>query len=437
MFRPDPFDDSENDEPLFALEQDPAHADLNQLAAQLADHMEGANPSELALDLVLNEIVQQARLATTASGAAIALFRKGEMVCRASSGSGAPELGTRLSTHDGLSGECWRTKQVQRCDDTQSDPRVDAAALGEWDVRSVLVVPIVSGEDLVGIFEILSARPKAFGDRDVLTLEALSRRIVRNLERLATGPAAQVAEVVKDAEVPAAPRQSPAEIPAEVPAARTLPAVRDYWTTILTGIVIALALLLGWMVGYAGWRQAVGTRETPPVAKASPPAAAEPSAAPVSAALVAPTPEKTKPVSRRRPAVEPPPPGGLLVTQNGKVVFELPANQTVASAVKPAGGNDSSNIMSLAPEVAETYLVRRVEPEYPTAARPSQALGPVVLEIRVGKDGAVRQASLISGDVLLVPAAEAAVRQWKYEPYSPDGTPQEFLTRVTVNFKHP
>jgi outer membrane biosynthesis protein TonB len=29
----------------------------------------------------------------------------------------------------------------------------------------------------------------------------------------------------------------------------------------------------------------------------------------------------------------------------------------------------------------------------------------------------------------------AAVRQWKYQPYMPDGTPLDFATKVTVNFK--
>jgi hypothetical protein len=47
----------------------------------------------LALDVVLNEIVEQACAVTSATGAAIILERDGEMVCRASSGVTAPELG--------------------------------------------------------------------------------------------------------------------------------------------------------------------------------------------------------------------------------------------------------------------------------------------------------------------------------------------------------
>jgi len=439
MSRPDPFADSENDEPLFALEHDPEDSNVHHLAAKLANHMESASPADLALDLVLNEIVQQARLATTATGAAIALVRDREMVCRASSGIGAPELGTRLNTHLGLSGACLRTKQVQRCDNTETDSRVDGDAMLEFDVRSILIVPIVSGAEVMGIFEILSPRPKAFGDRDTLTLEALSRRIVRNLERIASPPepvAAAIAPAVTviPKEVALAPEAN--LFSTTLPVAERGPGYRDYWTTILTAVVIALALLLGWMVGYSGWQRAMasraGTGSQPPVSDRSS-SAAKPAIAPEN-----PADAKVKPasnVARAKAVNDAPAPGGLVVTQNGKVIFEMPPEQTAASTIKAAGGADSGNAMTLAPEVAESYLLRRVEPEYPEAARQSQALGPVILEIRVAKDGLVKQANLVSGDALLVPAAVAAVRQWKYQPYAPDGNPQEFLTRVTVNFK--
>jgi len=438
MSRPDPFDDSENDEPLFALEHGTEGSDVHRLAAKLAGHMEGASPSDLALDLVLNEIVQQARLATTATGAAIALVRDGEMVCRASSGMGAPDLGTRLNTHLGLSGACLRTKEVQRCDNTETDPRVDGAAMLDFDVHSILIVPIISGEEAVGIFEILSPRPKAFGDRDILTLEALSRRIVRNLERIASPPE-PVAPAISPAPVTVIPKEvvlAPEEslISATLSASEPVSNYRDYWTTVLTAVVIALALLLGWMVGYSGWQRAMASRASagprPPVSDGSS-APARSSAIPENSAKVKPAsnPTRSKVVNDARA------PGGLVVTQNGKVIFEMPSDQTAASTIKAAGGADSGNTMTLAPEVADTYVLRRVEPEYPEAAKQSQALGPVILEIRVAKDGTVKQANLVSGDALLVSAAVTAVRQWKYQPYAPDGNPQEFLTRVTVNFK--
>src|SRR3984957_19105668 len=177
-------------------------SDLAELAAKFAAHGGESFPAdlsaELALEIVLNEIVEQACLATGATGAAVVLERDGEMVCQASSGPMAPELGARLDVASGLSGECIRTGQTQRCDDAQTDPRADATASQRLGVRSALVLPLIDahrsdatrsdGNRVVGLFEVFSPRAWAFGDRDERTLEALSVRVMRNLERAAEPP---------------------------------------------------------------------------------------------------------------------------------------------------------------------------------------------------------------------------------------------------------
>jgi TonB family protein len=175
-------------------------SDLAELAAKFAAHGGESFPAdlsaELALEIVLNEIVEQACLATGATGAAVVLERDGEMVCRASSGPTAPELGARLDVASGLSGECIRTGQTQRCDDAQTDPRADATASQRLGVRSALVLPLIDGNRVVGLFEVFSPRAWAFGDRDERTLEALSVRVMRNLERAAEPLASLVGGVV-------------------------------------------------------------------------------------------------------------------------------------------------------------------------------------------------------------------------------------------------
>src|SRR5271167_5105429 len=78
----------------------------------LEQHMLAGLPPDLALDLVLNELVVRAAEATHASAAALALVRGNghEMVCRAATGHLAPGLGTRLEPRDGLSGACLQTR---------------------------------------------------------------------------------------------------------------------------------------------------------------------------------------------------------------------------------------------------------------------------------------------------------------------------------------
>src|SRR5437660_1090872 len=135
--------------------------DLPYLAAIFADHGGGIGSAELALDVILNEIVEQARLATVASSAAIALMRGENMVCRATTGTNAPELGVRLDTGAGLSSACIETKGVQICRDTEADERVEVEACRRIGVRSILVLPLLDQDKLIGIFDILSSRPNA------------------------------------------------------------------------------------------------------------------------------------------------------------------------------------------------------------------------------------------------------------------------------------
>ena len=170
---------------------------LAELATALSAHGGGALSADLALDLVLNEIVEHARLATGATAAAIALIRGDEIVCRATTGANAPDLGVRLDVDSGLSGACVKSKQWQRCDDSETDSRVDAEICRDLGVRSILVFPVVREEKLLGVFEIFSPRPNAFSDREIQTLQALSRSIVNNVDR--------AADVVASAAVPVLP----------------------------------------------------------------------------------------------------------------------------------------------------------------------------------------------------------------------------------------
>jgi GAF domain len=128
------------------------------------------------LDAALQLLADRAQYITGASGAAIAL-RRGEhndMLCRASAGSNSPELGALLSMEYGLSGESVRTLQIQRCDDAQNDPRVNREACRQLGIASVVVVPIVSGEQAIGVFELFSGRAYAFEERDISALQRLS-----------------------------------------------------------------------------------------------------------------------------------------------------------------------------------------------------------------------------------------------------------------------
>lgn len=131
------------------------------------------------LDAALHLLADRAQYITGASGAAIALRRDGrdDMLCRASVGSNAPELGALLSTEFGLSGESVRTRQLLRCDDAERDARVNREVCRQMGIASVLVMPVVNDDQVLGVFELFSGRANAFGERDLSAVQRLSEMV--------------------------------------------------------------------------------------------------------------------------------------------------------------------------------------------------------------------------------------------------------------------
>ena len=411
---------------------------LTGVARTLAAYGVESVAFDLALDLVLNEVVEQARAATGATGAAIALARNGVMECRATTGQDAPDLGMRVETETGLSGACLRTGEVQDCADTESDPRVDAEACRQLGVRSMMILPLSDGIKAFGILEVLSSQPNAFGPDDINALKKLAQRIVESKSEAEQGVAGLFPPAERKPQQTPHLERSPEKVteirppvlspvtpePPSIPAASE-PSTNDLWTTVLVILVIATAVVLGVLIGWrSGARKFVAA---PTVAK--PIAQPNESSAPAPAASRAPAVNSaTQPLSEStRQAVSHTgpdtvstavPAGGLVVTENGKVIYR---SQPGGQAKAPTPGT----------------VIRRVEPQYPADAKSRRIQGPVVLDVQVLSDGNVGTIGIVSGEPPLTEAAVHAVRQWKYQPNVVNGRPVEGQTRVTINFTLP
>jgi GAF domain-containing protein len=161
-----------------------ARAEASALASNVRfpEEDKGHSLAEMAqrdLDAALQLLADRAQYITGASGAAIALRRDGknDMLCRASSGENAPELGALLSTEFGLSGESVRTRQPLRCDDAARDARVNREVCRQMGIASVVVMPVVNDDEVLGVFELFSGKANAFGVRDVSAVQRLSEMV--------------------------------------------------------------------------------------------------------------------------------------------------------------------------------------------------------------------------------------------------------------------
>jgi TonB family protein len=511
MSCPDPYRPFDPQEEAASLDAElkvqnlPSDSEVRALTNALVAGGGGPSSPDLALDLVLNQIVEQACLATGATGAAIALTRDGEMVCRATTGRNAPDLGVRLD-NAGFSAECLRVGTLQRCDDTETDPRVDAMACRLLGVRSILVIPLWYWGEFMGIFEIFSPRPNAFGERDEQTLQALAYRVVRHTKQ-ATGSiagfTANMEELPKPAPVLVSPAPEPELTSESEPEPESEPVVhradvlsmpvfelnselnsadedripetplkpQDKWTAVLAAVAVVIAgLIVGLMIWRVGWggtppRQATanpGTVRENAQGPVRPVADTLPSAPHEEILEFGAPPMKEKGSSggvavmaAKKQVLVSAGQTGLAIYEKGKLIYGSPvanpdqlvtkaplpkAQDALGEGAQPVPTNlatrplPTPRIVQLSPEIADGLLLDRVEPEYPDAARRARVQGSVTIDVLIGTDGRVLEANMVGGNPQLADAAAAAVRKWRYKPYSVNGQKVSVRTQVPVTF---
>jgi GAF domain-containing protein len=157
----------------FAAEGQAGLGKLHLTALLTAEHQLAARGLELPA--LLDLLAKRARCITHASGAAIALGTSRSAVCMAKSGASAPDLGITIDAGHGLSGECLRSGAIVRCDDTDSDRRVDPQNCRLLGIRSALLLPLYDAQAAVaGVLGVFSGRPSAFDDYDLATLQRMT-----------------------------------------------------------------------------------------------------------------------------------------------------------------------------------------------------------------------------------------------------------------------
>jgi TonB family protein len=448
---------------------------------------QGIESSDLAIDLILHDIAERALQVTGASGAAIAIEREGALVCRAAAGSTAPDLGVKINVQSGLSGACVRERKLQWCSDTERDSRVDAEASRTLGVRSIIVVPLLVADKLVGVFEIFSSQPDAFRDRDVTALQEMVRWVQDAVgsERRAEQPEALFESAAEPARQPAEPVSN--YVPIIQKSVQVL-AKRDQSTRILRGIAIGLAVLLCVLLVYRWGRKAPSTSlQAAAVDRGTRTASVRETVRPGGMPDVGLTNVTPKPASGRRkgPASN----AALILRDNtssagpqstqlrktspadqgtddatqaasrptqavneqdqAQTPAAIPDKELAAAGPPPLRSMPGSLAAAVSPPsiklpdpvvskgVAEGRLIHSVRQKYPVAAILRRIEGLVILHAVIAKDGALRDLKSVRGDRLLLQAAVDAVRQWRYEPYKLNGVPVDMPIDITINFNLP
>ena len=124
-------------------------------------------------------IAQRAQAFTNASGAAVALSEGNadEIVCRARSGASAPDVGVTLRVEGSFTGLCIQSGKELRCDDAETDTRVDTAAIRSLGIRSMVVTPVKEDNKVVGVLAVFAPTPHAFTITHVAVLKTMADQI--------------------------------------------------------------------------------------------------------------------------------------------------------------------------------------------------------------------------------------------------------------------
>jgi GAF domain-containing protein len=129
----------------------------------------GEDPTEVICQL----ITDRAMMLTGATGAALALLTDGRMLCRALSGA-APAVGSEVDIDGGLSGECVRTGEIVRCEDTAVDWRVDPEVCQSLGLGAILAAPVLVDTRVVGLLDVFFPNARAFSNDEPTVIERLA-----------------------------------------------------------------------------------------------------------------------------------------------------------------------------------------------------------------------------------------------------------------------
>jgi TonB family protein len=453
------------------------------------------------LDALLGAIADSARQGTGASGAALAMWKEGAMICRARSGETAPPLGAQLSAKTGISGECLRTGTMQYCRDSENDPVVDVEVCRSLGLRSIAVLPIQGWRGMNGIIEVFSGRAAAFSESHLALLEQLAQLAER-------------ARATQPHDASAAPPKPPAEAERTRPS-NLLPASDRVGDVVLAiagpekrsralflGLISLAAITLLGLVIWLGWRgegeadangrtvapnslrpvsagtgtaksagqypdpasaQSAGGRpaENDPVWKQNPGGESiyvslgkASAGTPVKLASKVDTVAAKKTVSDRKPLltdVANKVASDGTITNAGSPNTDSRSGESVAPPPLPADATISLPLRGVLSAMAPVpnpavpvsagitggQAIHRVAPVYPPQALQAHKQGTVVLAATVAEDGTVHDIKVVEGPEIFANSAVEALKQWRYQPFQLDGKPVKNEIRINVDFKFP
>lgn len=149
-------------------------ADAKRLTTIVSLHRD-IGQVEFDVDDIVEWVIDRARTLFGASEAGIGFIEGDEIVYRIVTGPRRERnVGIRTPVTASMAGICVRTGETMRCDDSETDPRVDQRACRAAGLRSMVIVPLRHRGQIVGVLNVTSAKVAAFDEDEVASVEVLA-----------------------------------------------------------------------------------------------------------------------------------------------------------------------------------------------------------------------------------------------------------------------
>lgn len=153
-------------------------------AVRRVDEAAGAAlAGERSLDTVLPNLLRRITAGMNADVGALVIHEEEGLVTRAAVGFGSvPAEGVTLRRGQGLAGVVTGAREPVVVDDVEADYRVDEPYLRQSGVRSVVGVPVLLGDRVIGAVVVGYRDQRGFTEAEVQRLEAMARRAAQAIE---------------------------------------------------------------------------------------------------------------------------------------------------------------------------------------------------------------------------------------------------------------
>ena len=153
----------------------------NRRSAKGRDSEDLFETERFILDEVLQLVCNRLQAITGADGIVIALAEGPDLVCRAASDEFAVARGIHLTESDFLLA-CLKSGRTLRCDDCQTDARVQFDLSRAIKARSTVLIPLRGQRQQLGVLQVFSTQVRTFTDHDVRCFDLFAELVLSALK---------------------------------------------------------------------------------------------------------------------------------------------------------------------------------------------------------------------------------------------------------------